>query len=266
MNRIPVVQQTASVPPTVVAPSDALRDCVRRDRDGAQLVRGPCLVVGLRQADDDLAVEYADGCWHSPPSRTARSEARASRSGSAPNGPFADGAAGPATIGVLDGEIVVGLVESELARFDAAARKVGPRDVAAAAVQGAVGATTVGGTLAVCRAARIRFMATGGLGGVHRGWPAPPDVSADLDALARTPALVVSSGVKSLLDVPATAELLETLGVPVLGWRTDELPLSTPLAAGRPYRPASNGRRGGAGGGAALGSSEAADSCWDGRR
>ena len=63
-------------------------------------------------------------------------------------------------------------------------------------------------------------MATGGLGGVHRGWPAPPDVSADLDALARTPALVVSSGVKSLLDVPATAELLETLGVPVLGWRT----------------------------------------------
>jgi pseudouridine-5'-phosphate glycosidase len=68
-------------------------------------------------------------------------------------------------------------------------------------------------------------MATGGLGGVHRGWPEPPDVSADLDALARTPALVISSGVKSLLDVPATAELLETLGVPVLGWRTDTLPL-----------------------------------------
>ena len=61
-------------------------------------------------------------------------------------------------------------------------------------------------------------MATGGLGGVHRGWPTPPDVSADLGALARTRALVVSSGVKSLLDVPATAELLETLGVPVLGY------------------------------------------------
>jgi pseudouridine-5'-phosphate glycosidase len=131
----------------------------------------------------------------------------------------------PATVGVLDGEIVVGLSEEELARFDARARKVGPRDLAAAAVQGAIGATTVGGTLAVCRAAGIRFMSTGGLGGVHRGWPDPPDVSADLDALARTPVLVVSSGVKSLLDVPATAELLETLGVPVLGWRTDELPL-----------------------------------------
>ena len=68
-------------------------------------------------------------------------------------------------------------------------------------------------------------MATGGLGGVHRGWPTPPDVSADLQALARATVLVVSSGVKSLLDVPATAELLETLGVPVLGYRTDELPL-----------------------------------------
>jgi pseudouridine-5'-phosphate glycosidase len=68
-------------------------------------------------------------------------------------------------------------------------------------------------------------MATGGVGGVHRGWPTPPDVSADLGALAATQTLVVSSGVKSLLDVPATAELLETLGVPVLGFRTDTLPL-----------------------------------------
>jgi pseudouridine-5'-phosphate glycosidase len=131
----------------------------------------------------------------------------------------------PATIGVLDGEIRIGLTENELGRFGAAARKAGPRDLAACAAQGAVGATTVGGTLAVCRAAAIRFMGTGGLGGVHRGWVDVPDVSADLAQLARTPALVVSSGVKSLLDVPATAELLETLGVPVLGFRTDELPL-----------------------------------------
>jgi pseudouridine-5'-phosphate glycosidase len=92
-------------------------------------------------------------------------------------------------------------------------------------VQRAVGATTVGGTLAVCRAAGIRVLATGGLGGVHRGWPMPPDVSADVEALAATRAAVVSSGVKSLLDVPATAELLETHGVPVLGYRTDDLPL-----------------------------------------
>ena len=97
-----------------------------------------------------------------------------------------------------------------------------------------VGATTVGGTLAVCREVGIRFMATGGLGGVHRGWPTPPDVSADLAALARTQALVVSSGVKSLLDVPATAELLETLGVPVLGWHTDELPLFYAARGGPP--------------------------------
>jgi len=77
-------------------------------------------------------------------------------------------------------------------------------------------------------------MATGGLGGVHRGWPTPPDVSADLGVLAQTPALVVSSGVKSLLDVPATAELLETLGVPVLGWRTDTLPLFYAAFGGPP--------------------------------
>jgi pseudouridylate synthase len=131
----------------------------------------------------------------------------------------------PATVGVLDGELVIGLTQTELGRFDATARKLGPRDLAAAVVQGVVGATTVGGTLAACRAARIRFMATGGLGGVHRGWPTPPDVSADLRALSEAQVLVVSSGVKSLLDVSATSELLETLGVPVLGWRTDSLPL-----------------------------------------
>ena len=140
----------------------------------------------------------------------------------------------PATVGVLDGEIVVGLTEEELARFDAAARKAGPRDLAAAAAQRAVGATTVGGTLTVARAIGIRFMATGGIGGVHRGFPDPPDVSADLGALARTPALVVSAGVKSLLDVPATAELLETLGVPVLGFRVDTLPLFYAAEGGPP--------------------------------
>lgn len=140
----------------------------------------------------------------------------------------------PATVGVLDGEVRVGLTEAELARFDASARKVGPRDLAAAAAQGAVGATTVGGTLAVARAAGIRFMATGGLGGVHRGFPRPPDVSADLAQLARTPALVVSAGVKSLLDVPATAELLESLGVPVLGFRVDTLPLFYAAEGGPP--------------------------------
>ncbi len=145
-----------------------------------------------------------------------------------------EGGAVPATVGVLDGEIVVGLTEDELARFDASARKVGPRDLAAAAVQRAIGATTVGGTLSVCKAAGISTLATGGLGGVHRGWPTPPDVSADLQTLAQAQVLVVSAGVKSLLDVPATAELLETLGVPVLGYRTNTVPLFYSAQGGPP--------------------------------
>lgn len=142
----------------------------------------------------------------------------------------------PATIGVVDGSVRVGLEDDVLDRFDASpdARKVGPRDVAACVAQGALGATTVGGTLAVARAAGIRFMGTGGLGGVHRGFAETLDVSADLGELARAPALVVASGAKSILDVPATAEVLETLGVPVVGWRTDELPLFYRAGGGPP--------------------------------
>ena len=154
--------------------------------------------------------------------------------GLASEGRVRDAGAVPATIGILDGAVRVGLSEHELARFGPDARKAGPRDLAACAVQGAVGGTTVGGTLAVCAAVGIRFMGTGGLGGVHRGWPQPPDVSADLGELARTQALVVSSGIKSLLDVPATGEALETLGVPVLGWQTDELPLFYAARGGPP--------------------------------
>ena len=140
----------------------------------------------------------------------------------------------PATVGVLHGEVRVGLAAEELELFGPFARKVGPRDLAPAVVQEAVGATTVGGTLAVARATGIRVVATGGIGGVHRGFPDPPDISADLAQLARTPALVVSAGVKSLLDIPATTELLESLGVPVLGFRVDTLPLFYGAAGGPP--------------------------------
>jgi len=140
----------------------------------------------------------------------------------------------PATIGVLDGRLVIGLTAEELGRFTPDARKLGPRDLAPCAVQGAVGATTVGGTLTAAAAVGIRFMGTGGLGGVHRGFPTPPDVSADLGACARVPALIASSGVKSLLDVPATAEVLETLGIPVLGYRVDTLPLFYSADGGPP--------------------------------
>jgi pseudouridine-5'-phosphate glycosidase len=131
----------------------------------------------------------------------------------------------PATIGVLDGQVRVGLTADELVRFTPNARKAGPRDLAVCSVRGEPGATTVGGALAVAALVGIRFLGTGGIGGVHRGYPSPPDMSADIPALARTPALVVSSGVKSLLDVAATVEFLETLAVPVLGFRTDTLPL-----------------------------------------
>jgi pseudouridylate synthase len=143
----------------------------------------------------------------------------------------------PATVGVLDGEVKAGLSAAELARFASAggsARKAGARDLAACAAQGALGATTVGGTLAVCRAAGIRFLGTGGTGGVHRGFAGSLDISSDLPQLARTPVMVVSSGAKSILDVPATAELLETLGVPVLGWRTATLPLFYSTEGGPP--------------------------------
>jgi pseudouridine-5'-phosphate glycosidase len=134
----------------------------------------------------------------------------------------------PATIGIVDGTVRVGLDAAELERFAAAgtdARKVGARDIAACIVQRALGATTVGGTLAVCAAVGIRFMATGGIGGVHRGFADSLDISGDLPQIASTTAMVVCSGAKSILDVHATAELLETLGIPVLGWNTATLPL-----------------------------------------
>ena len=142
----------------------------------------------------------------------------------------------PATVGVLDGAVRLGLGAGELERFadGPEIRKAGPRDLAACAASGELGATTVGGTLAACRAAGIRFMGTGGLGGVHRGWTERLDISADLGALASTRALVVASGAKSILDVPATSELLETLGVPVLGFRTDTLPLFYAAEGGPP--------------------------------
>jgi pseudouridine-5'-phosphate glycosidase len=140
----------------------------------------------------------------------------------------------PATVGILDGAVRIGLEEGDLERFTPDARKAGPRDLAPLAVRRSVGATTVAGTLAVAAPAGIHFLATGGLGGVHRGFPSPPDVSADLGELARSRALVTSSGIKSLLDVAATAEVLETLGVPVLGYRTDTLPLFYTVSGGPP--------------------------------
>ncbi|HZR98011.1 MAG TPA: pseudouridine-5'-phosphate glycosidase [Chloroflexota bacterium] len=132
----------------------------------------------------------------------------------------------PATIAVLDGRVRVGLGAAELERIarDPGIAKLSWRDLPVAVARGGDGATTVAGTLAVAGRVGIRVFATGGLGGVHPGAEATFDISADLGALARTPCLVVCSGAKSLLDLARTLELLESLGVPVLGYGTDELP------------------------------------------
>ena len=132
----------------------------------------------------------------------------------------------PATIAVIDGVVRVGLDPDELQLLaePPAVRKVGPRDLAAAVISGESGATTVGGTLAVCAISGIHFMATGGIGGAHRGWAESGDVSADLRELAGAPVCVVCSGAKSLLDVAATLEIMETLGVPVVGYRSSTFP------------------------------------------
>jgi pseudouridine-5'-phosphate glycosidase len=136
------------------------------------------------------------------------------------------GGAVPATVGMLGGELVVGLDRPALARLAGGdpVAKLSVRDLAVAAATGVDGATTVAATAAVAAAAGIPVFATGGLGGVHREAARTYDESADLTTLARTPVAVVCAGVKSILDVGATLERLETLGVAVAGYRTDRFP------------------------------------------
>ncbi|MEO0564674.1 MAG: pseudouridine-5'-phosphate glycosidase [Chloroflexota bacterium] len=132
----------------------------------------------------------------------------------------------PATIAVLNGQITVGIAPDEIERLgkapDGSVRKCSRRDLPIAVGLGEDGATTVAGTMVVAHMAGIRIFATGGIGGVHRGHPY--DISADLIELGRTPVAVVSSGAKSILDLPLTLETLETQGVPVIGYGTDTLP------------------------------------------
>lgn len=137
-----------------------------------------------------------------------------------------DGGSVPATIALLDGKVHIGLTRSETERVctDPDMAKLSVRDVGVAAALGRSGATTVASTSALAHLAGIRVFATGGLGGVHRGASTTFDVSADLGVIASTPVMVVCAGVKSILDVPGTLEYLETLSVPVLGYRTDAFP------------------------------------------
>ena len=151
----------------------------------------------------------------------------------------ANGAA-PATIGIFDGKIVVGLSNDEVARLgtEKHVQKVSRRDLAITLATRRLGATTVAGTMLCASMVGIRFFATGGIGGVHRGAEASMDISADLTEFGRTPVLVTCAGAKSILDLDLTLEYLETQGVPVIGWQTDELPAFFVRSSGRqlPHR------------------------------
>ncbi|TRY24189.1 pseudouridine-5'-phosphate glycosidase [Brevibacillus sp. LEMMJ03] len=137
-----------------------------------------------------------------------------------------DNGAVPATIGIMNGKIKIGLTESELEEFatNKSVEKVSRRDFPYILASGKIGATTVAATMIAAQLAGIRVFATGGIGGVHREGEITWDVSADLTELAQTNVAVVCSGAKSILDLGRTLEYLETHGVPVVGYRTDEFP------------------------------------------
>ena len=133
----------------------------------------------------------------------------------------------PATIAIIGGRLKAGLTGEEIEYFGRKGRaihKASRRDLAVLCARGEDGATTVTTTMMIAHMAGIRFFATGGIGGVHRGAETTMDISADLEELARTPVMVVCAGAKSILDLGLTLEYLETKGVPVLGYRTEELP------------------------------------------
>ncbi len=144
------------------------------------------------------------------------------------------GGAVPATVAVIRGRVRLGLPRAELERLalSASPMKLSRRELAAAIARGSDGGTTVAATAFIARRAGVRVFATGGIGGVHRGQSG--DVSADLPALADTPIGVVCAGAKAILDLPRTLEWLETGGVPVLGWKTDEFPAFVSRSSGLP--------------------------------
>ena len=138
-----------------------------------------------------------------------------------------DNGAVPATIAILGGRLKAGLSKEEITYLGKAGRKVAKvsrRDLPVICARGADGATTVTTTMMIAHMAGIQVFATGGIGGVHRGAETTMDISADLEELAQTPVMVVCAGAKAILDLGLTLEYLETKGVPVLGYGTDELP------------------------------------------
>jgi len=140
----------------------------------------------------------------------------------------------PATVAVLDGKVHIGLDPAQLERLAKGVNlhKISVRDFGPAAISGLSGGTTVAGTLVVAQRAGLKVFATGGIGGVHRGEPF--DISTDLTLLRITPMIVVCAGAKAVLDLPATLEVLETYGIPVLGYQTDEFPAFYSYSSGLP--------------------------------
>jgi pseudouridine-5'-phosphate glycosidase len=196
------------------------RTTSERETMGTQPQVSPEVAAAIRQGAAVVALESTILAHGLPPGRNREVAARVEQV-------VRDAGAVPATIAVLDGRPVVGLDDRQLDRVcDPAAGlvKLSRRDLGPAIALGRDGATTVAGTAALAARAGIGVFATGGLGGVHRGAAESWDVSADLGVLAQTPMLVVCSGVKSVLDIGATLELLETSSVPVLGYRTDRFP------------------------------------------
>ena len=137
-----------------------------------------------------------------------------------------DAGAEPATIGLVDGQVVIGLDTGQIQRLATSdgVVKVSRRNMAATLATKSLGATTVAATMIAAARAGIHVFATGGIGGVHRGFDATHDVSADITELTRSPVAVVCAGAKSILDLPRTLEVLETAGVPVIGYGTDAFP------------------------------------------
>ncbi|MEM9565571.1 MAG: pseudouridine-5'-phosphate glycosidase [Actinomycetota bacterium] len=186
---------------------------------GSGLRSSPAIAEALRSGRPVVALEttiFSELGLPSPSNREALDRVTAA---------IETGGAVPALTAVLDGQLRVGLERGEHDRICGPARKVAARDLPVATAGGwSYGATTVSASVTLAAAAGIPVFATGGIGGVHRGWATTGDISADLPALARHPVITVTAGAKVFLDLAATVEHLETASVPVLGWRCDHFP------------------------------------------
>lgn len=210
-----------TIPPVVTAPEvlDAL------SRGGPVVALESTIIThGLPRSPIGLPADFLEAhpTWdHAAPANLAAARL-------AEHAVRAHGAV-PATIAMIDGRVHIGLDGAQLEGLarEPAPAKLSLRDLGPAAFRRRTGGSTVASTVALSAQSGIRVFATGGIGGVHRGWQSHHDVSADLQAIASAPVCVVSAGAKSLLDLPATLEALETLGVPVIGYRTISFPQFT---------------------------------------